>query len=181
MQSVRWITENIKNTNLLEKAASQCGHRYFLSPVCSLTWRSRLLLCLKSRWQKSHLNGIWSLWLCCCWKEREEIIKLLNYKTPSSSSFLHYTLFSTTASTNISVLLLWSHIVKFHSCLVSNFTPHSSCVYLCYSGFSLYLKCGRKSTVKTRDSLQGQLSRRFFLYKCQLSHSWSRWWSPSLI
>jgi hypothetical protein len=57
-----------QSAHLLEKAASQCVHLYFLSPVCSLIWRSRLLLCLKRRLQNSHRNGIWSL--CVCNKEQ---------------------------------------------------------------------------------------------------------------
>lgn len=55
--------------HLLENAASQCVHLYFLSPVCSLMWRSRLLLCLKSRLQNSQRNGIWSLCVCNKWQE----------------------------------------------------------------------------------------------------------------
>ena len=51
-------------TDLREKAASQCWQRYFLSPVWSLTWRSRDLLCLKSRRQKLQRNGISSP--CAC-------------------------------------------------------------------------------------------------------------------
>ena len=56
-------------TDLREKAASQCWQRYFLSPVWSLTWRSRDLLCLKSRRQKSQRNGISSL--CACQKKTQ--------------------------------------------------------------------------------------------------------------
>lgn len=49
---------------LLENAASHCVHLYFLSPVCSLIWRSLLLLCLKRRLQNSQRNGMWSLCVC---------------------------------------------------------------------------------------------------------------------
>lgn len=65
------------STDLREKAASQCWHRYFLSPVWSLTWRSRDLLCLKSRKQKSQRNGISSL--CACTSFQVKSITFLNF------------------------------------------------------------------------------------------------------
>lgn len=45
---------------LLENAASQRLHLYFLSPVCNFIWRSRLRLCLNIRRQYSQRNGIQS-------------------------------------------------------------------------------------------------------------------------
>lgn len=60
---IRWFT------HLRENADSHLGHLYFLSPVCSFMWRSRLRLCLNNREQNSQRNGMKST---CVWNQNKK-------------------------------------------------------------------------------------------------------------
>lgn len=51
------------------RAEKQRGAGAAHLPVCSLTWRSLLRLCLNRRLQKVHLKGSLSLWICS-WRFR---------------------------------------------------------------------------------------------------------------
>jgi hypothetical protein len=86
--SVRWINAIMleKSTYLLEKAASQWTHRYFLSPVWSLTWRSLDLLCLNNREQNSQRKGIWSEWVC--WKYTTKLLKNIQIRYVHVTRFI---------------------------------------------------------------------------------------------
>ncbi|KAG7264094.1 hypothetical protein CRUP_021272, partial [Coryphaenoides rupestris] len=65
-----WVFMWILRWSLREKAESHSPQWYFLSPVCSFTWRSRLRLCLNRRLQKVQLKGSLSPWLCS-WRLRK--------------------------------------------------------------------------------------------------------------